>query len=111
MPTRKLQVFDQYRYCPRSVLAPGDHFRVGGGPVYVTDSGKVIPMYDRGEFVFQRFCIRGASKWIEAYRADGGGVAILWVGRTGRSLVAPNLRHRPYKITRVRSRKAGCRSR
>jgi hypothetical protein len=56
MSTRKLQVFDQYRYGPRSVLTPGDRFRVGGGPVYVTDSGKVIPMYDRGEFVFRRFC-------------------------------------------------------
>ena len=68
-------------------------------------------MYDRGEFVFRRFCIRGAAKWIEAYRADGGGMAILWVGRAGRSRVAPNLRHRPYKITRVRGRKPGCRSR
>ncbi len=111
MSTRKLQVFDQYRYGPRSVLIPGDRFRVSGGPVYVTDSGKVIPMYDRGEFVFQRFCIRGAAKWIEAYRADGGGLAILWVGKAGRSRVAPNLRHRPYKITRVRGGKAGLRSR
>ena len=110
MSTRKLQVFDQYRYGPRSVLTPGDRFRVGGGPVYVTDSGKVIPMYGRGEFVFRRFCIRGAAKWIKAYRADGGGRAILCVGRAG-SRVAPNLRHRPDKITRVRGRKAGCRSR
>ena len=111
MRTRKLQVFDQYRCGPRSVLTPGDRFRVGGGPVYVTDSGKVIPMYDRGEFVFRRFCARGAAKWIEAYRADGSGLAILWVGRAGRSRVAPNLRHRPYKITQVRGRKAGRRSR
>ena len=111
MPTHELQLFDHYRYGPRSVLAPGDRFRVGGGPVYVTDSGKVIPMYDRGEFVFRRFCVRGAAKWIEAYRADGGGLAIFWVGRAGRSRVAPNLRRRPYTITRGRGRKPGLRSR
>ena len=111
MPTRSLQVFDQYRYGPRSVLTPGDRFRVRGGPVYVTDGGKVIPMYDRGEFVFRRFCVRGAAKWIEAYRAGGGGVAILWVGRAGGSRVAPNLRHRRYRITRIRGRKAGRRTR
>ena len=42
MSNRKLQVFDQFRYGRRSVLVPGDHFRVSGGPVYVTDAGKVI---------------------------------------------------------------------
>src|SRR3972149_6592423 len=73
MSTRKLQVFDRYRYCPRSVLVPGDRFRVHGGPVYVTDDGKVIPMHERGQFIFRRLCVRGASKWIEADRAGGGG--------------------------------------
>jgi hypothetical protein len=29
-------------YGPRSVLAPGDHFRVGGGPVYVTDIARPL---------------------------------------------------------------------
>jgi len=102
MSTRKLQVFDRYRYCPRSVLVPGDRFRVHGGPVYVTDDGKVIPMHERGQFIFRRLCVRGASKWIEAYRADGSGLAILWVGKPGRSRTVPNLRRRPYKVTRVR---------
>ena len=30
MSSRKLQTFDEYRYGPRSVLKPGDKFRVGG---------------------------------------------------------------------------------
>ena len=101
MTRRKLQVFNQYRYGPRSVLIPGDRFRVAGGPVYVTDGGTKVPMAERGVFVFRRYCVRGASKWIEAYRADGGGVAILWMGKTGRSRTVPNLRRRAYRITGI----------
>jgi len=64
-------------------------------------------MHERGVFVFKKFCVQGASKWIEAYRADGGGIAILWVGRTGRSKAIPHLRRRPYRITgKVRQPKA-----
>ena len=99
MARRKLQVFDQFRYGPRSVLVPGDRFRVTGGPIYITDDGAKIPMAERGVFVFRRYCVRGASKWIEAYRADGGGVAILWMGKPVHSPVVPNLHRRPYRIT------------
>ena len=97
---RKLEVFDHYRYSPRSVLRPGDRFRVGGGPIYVADDGAKVPMYERGVFTFRRHCVRGASRWLEAFRADGGGLAILWVGRPARSRTVPNLRRRPYTITR-----------
>jgi hypothetical protein len=89
---------DQYRYGPRSVLVPGDRFRVTGGPVYVTEDGRAIPVADRGIFVFRRYCVQGAEKWIEAHRGDGGTV-ILWVGKTGRSRVIPNLRRIPYRVT------------
>jgi hypothetical protein len=99
MSSRSLQVFDQYRYGPRGVLVPGDRFRASGGPVYVTDDGKIIPMADRGTFTFRCFCVQGAAKWIEAYRGDGGGVAVLWVGKTCRSRTVPNLRRKPYRIT------------
>ena len=34
MLNRKLQTFDECRYRPRSVLKPGDKFRVGGGPSF-----------------------------------------------------------------------------
>ena len=100
MPRRKLQEFDQYRYGAWSVLRPGDRFRVMGGPVYITDDGRQFPMYERGEFVFCRYWERGAQKWIVARRADSGGTAILWVGRTMRSPQVPNIRRRPYRITR-----------
>jgi hypothetical protein len=98
MPSRSLQVFDQYRYGPRSVLVPGDRFRVSGGPVYVTDDGKTIPVADRGIFVFRRYCTQGAAKWIEAHRSDGSALIVLWVGKTIRSPVIPNLRRRPYRV-------------
>ncbi len=102
MADRKLQAFEEYRYGLRGVLVPGDRFRGSGGPVYVTDEGQIIPMYERGEFRFLRLCVRGASKWIEARQADRGGIAILWVGKPSRSPAVPNLRRKPYKISKVR---------
>jgi hypothetical protein len=111
MSRRNLEVFDHYRYGPRSVLVPGEQFRVSGGPVYVTDDGRKIPMADRGVFVFHRYCVKGTARWIEAYRADGG-LAILWVGKTGRSPTVPNLRRRPYRIRgNVRDPQLRCRRR
>ena len=101
MSRRNLQVFDCYQYGPRGALVPGDRFRVRGGPIYVTDDGKTIPVADRGVFVFRRYCVRGAAKWLEAYRADGSGLAILWVGKTSRSQAVPNLRRRPYRVSKV----------
>lgn len=99
MASRSLQVFAHYRYGPRSVLLPGDRFRATGGPVYVTDDGRVIPVADRGVFVFRRYCVQGATRWIEAHRSDGSGTVILWVGKTSRSPAVPNLRRRPYRVT------------
>ena len=55
-------------------------------------------MHERGIFVFRKFCVQGAARWLEAYRADGG-TAILWVGKTCRSRDVPNLRRKPYRIT------------
>ena len=102
MASRSLQVFDQYRYGPRSVLVPGDRFRATGGPVYVTDDGRAIPVADRGIFVFRRYCVQGAARWIEASRNDGSGMVILWVGKASRSRAVPNLRRRPYRLTRLK---------
>jgi hypothetical protein len=99
MASRSFQSFDEYRYGPRSVLLPGDQFRVQGGPVYITDDGRTIPLYDRGVFVFRCYCVRGASRWIEAYRQPGGGIVLLWVGKPCRSPIAPNLRRKPYRVT------------
>ncbi len=85
MSRRKLQVFDRYRFGPRSVLVKGDRFRVKGGPIYITDDGAKIPMYERGVLLFDKYCEQGAAKWIEAFRADGGGRVVLWVGSSMRS--------------------------
>ncbi len=98
MARRKLQVFEEYRYEPRSVLVPGDRFRVRGGPVYIAADGTVYRMYERGVFVFRRYCELGSSKWIEAKREADGRVVILWVGKSVRSKTVPNLRRRPYRI-------------
>lgn len=99
MAKRKLQDFDHYLYGKQGILRPGDRFRVSGGPVYVTDDGRLIPMYERGQFVFRAYCVRGREQWLEAYRADGGGIAILSVAKTHCSRVVPNLRCRPYRVT------------
>jgi len=106
MASRSLKVFDQYRYGPRSVLFPGDRFRASGGPVYVTDAGRVIPVADRGIFVFQRYCVQGAARWIEAQRGGGGGTVILWVGKASRSKIVPNLRRKPYRVRKLLGQKA-----
>jgi hypothetical protein len=104
-------MFDQYRYGPRSVLAPGDRFRASGGPVYVTDDGKAISVADRGIYVFRRYCVQGTARWLEAYRADGSGPVILWVGKPSRSRVTPNPRRRPYRVAKVQNTKAARRRR
>jgi len=100
MPQRKRKVFETYRYRPQSALQPGDRFRVQGGPVYITDDGRRFPMYERGVLIFRRYCEQGAKKWIDAYRADNGAAVCLWVGRSIRSAKIPNIRRRPYRITR-----------
>ena len=83
MAQRKLQEFDEYRYGPRSVLKPGDTFRVGGGPVYITDDGIEHMVAERGLFKFRRYCEQGAQKWIEAYPGGRWWCRAL-VGRKGR---------------------------
>ena len=93
------QVALEYRYGKRGVLRPGDRFRATGGPVYVTDDSRKLPMAERGVFIFHRYCVCGAARWIEAFRANGGGFVLLWVGPAVRSRTIENLRRRPYRIT------------
>lgn len=88
----------EYRFGPRSVLEPGDRFRVKGGPVYVTDDGRKIAMSERGILTFQRFCQSGSGQWLEAWRADGS-TAVLYVGRSRWSNTVPSLRRRRYRVT------------
>ena len=37
--------------------------------------------------------------------AGGGGLVVLWVGKTGKSPTVPNLRRKPYKIHKITDRK------
>ncbi|MGE0535183.1 MAG: hypothetical protein AB7O68_09420 [Pirellulales bacterium] len=95
----KLKTFDSYQFSTRGTLTPGDRFRVSGGPVYQCADGTKLRMYERGEFVFVRYCERGASKWLEAHRHPDGAFVVLWVGRSIASPLIPNLRRRPYRVT------------
>ena len=93
-------MFEEYRFGPRSKLVKGDRFRVAGGPVYVATTGQKIPMYERGVFLFDRYCEQGPAKWIEAFGSDGSGRVVLWVGRATRSKSVPGMVRRPYRVTR-----------
>ena len=110
MATRKLQIMDSFHFGHKSVLRLGDRFRVTGGPYYLTDDGERIPMYERGVFVFERYCVQGSAKWIDAHRADGGGHVVLWVGKPCWSKAVPNLRRRPYRITQKLGKKKASRT-
>ena len=105
MSKRKLEILDEYRYGPRSVLKPGDRFRVGGGPVYITDDGVEHSVAERGTFKFRRYCVQGAQKWLEAYTADGSSTVTLYVGKPCKSPTVPNLRRKPYKVRKVTDQK------
>ena len=102
MANRKSKTAFEYRYGKRGVLKPGDRFRVRGGPVYITDEGRKIPMGERGLMIFKRYCERGAEKWIEAASVNGSAYVILWVGKSCRSPVVSNLRRRPYRVRKER---------
>jgi len=101
MSPRRLKSEFEYRYGERGVLRPGDRFRVRGGPVYLTDDGQKIPMGERGIHIFQRYCERGAEKWIEAASVNGSSFVILWVGKSHRNPVVSNLIRRPYRVRKV----------
>jgi hypothetical protein len=105
MSNRKLQEFDEYAYGARSVLRPGDLFRVSGGPYYENEDGSKMLMAERGTFKFVRYCEKGASKWIEAGVVGGSGTVVLWVGKKRANPDLPRFKQRPYKIRKVTDRK------
>lgn len=94
----RLKVSHEYRFGPRSLLSPGDQFRVTGGPVYITDAGETISLAERGVFTFCRYCQQATTRWIEARRTGDCATIILVVSRTRSSPMLPNLRRRPYRV-------------
>jgi hypothetical protein len=98
MRNQKSEEFAEYRFGKRGILHRGDRFRVTGGPMYVTDAGKEIPVYDRGVFVFRRYCQQGSHRWIEACAEGTTATVILQISKRSRSPAIPNLRRRPYRV-------------
>jgi hypothetical protein len=98
MVQQQVREFGEYQFGPRSILRPGDRLRVRGGPVYGTENGETLGMYERGILVFRGYFELGSRKWIKAYKVDGGGVVIQWVGKSIKSPVVPGLRRRPYRV-------------
>lgn len=107
---RKLCVHDEFRYGPRSVLHPGDRFRVSGGPVYVTADGTKISLAERGVFLFRRYCVQGTNQWIDAIRESDHRAVSLWVGKVVRVRLLPALQRCPYRIRGVKSPRSPRRS-
>jgi len=97
---RNTKTFDRFTLGPRSYLVPGDKFRATKGPVYKTLDGDRLNLGSRGLFVFVCYCERGASKWIEARRVNGG-TEVLYVGRPRWSRVVSGLRLRPHKLRKA----------
>lgn len=95
---KPLQVFEEFRYGKRGVLTPGDPFRVAAGPVYLTDNGKRTALYERGVYVFRRYCVRGRGKWIEAHRPGVASTVILFLSASRHRQALATLRARPYRV-------------
>ena len=98
MSNRKLQTFDEYRYGPRSVLKPGDRFRVGGGPVYITNDGVEHCLRRAVSSSSAPTASRVLRNGLKLIPAGGGGIVLLWVGKACKSPVEPNLGRIPLII-------------
>jgi len=85
--------------CRQGTLTPGTMFRAKGGPYYVLATGRRVGLKEKGPFRFQRFCVAGNRRWIEAFSRDG--FCVLNVGRSYPSRVVPGLVNRPYRITAI----------
>lgn len=92
-----------YRVSVRVVLAPGDQFRVAGGPYYRLADGTRVPMAARGTFVLVAVD-RGRGGRVQLLAYGPGGFAVLHVAGRRRSGVA-GLVARPYRVRRVGGRK------
>lgn len=92
----------EYRYAKRGLLRVGQRFRVLGGPHYVDQAGKQIPMGVRGTFVFLRYCVDGRAKWIEAVRPNEVTIERLPVSRRKSSIEGYHAL--PYRVRAIRGR-------
>jgi len=96
-----------YQLGPRSVLRPGDRFRVGRGPTYRDGDGHEQSCALRGVFQLRGVVRRGKRIWLDAVRLDHGasaGTYLLYAsGPAYWHRDIPGWRCRPYAVRKVRS--------
>jgi len=88
-----------YQLSPRITLAPGDAFRVTGGPYYRLADGRRVPMAARGTFRLVEIVRQRSRVYLLAYGREGW--ALLHVEGRRRSAV-PGLVARPYRVRRLK---------
>ena len=96
-PTAETQT---YQLSPRVTLAPGDSFRVAGGPYYRMADGRRVPMAARGTFRLVEVVRQRSRVYLLGYGREGW--ALLHVVGRRRSAV-PGLVARPYRVRRVKT--------
>jgi len=89
-----------YRLSPRIVLAPGDSFRVAGGPYYRLADGRRVPMAARGVYRLVEVVRERSRVYLLGYGREGW--ALLHVEGRRRSAV-PGLVARPYRVRREKT--------
>ncbi len=90
---------NEYRIGPRSVLRPGDRFRVTDGPEWVVGDRR-LSMRARGVMTFRR-ATRHPSGYvfIEAHSDREGDVVLHVDGERPGNPDLPEMTTRPYRIT------------
>jgi hypothetical protein len=88
-----------YQLSPRIVLAPGDVFRVAGGPYYRLADGRRVPMAARGAYRLVEVVRERSRVYLLGYGREGW--ALLHVEGRRRSAV-PGLVARPYRVRRLK---------
>ena len=90
---------NEYRIGPRSVLRPGDRFRVTDGPEWV-DGDRRLSMRARGVMTFKRVTRHPSGYvYIEAHSDRDGDVVLHVSGERAPSPDLPEMTTRPYRIT------------
>jgi hypothetical protein len=91
---------ETYQLSPRIVLAPGDSFRVTGGPYYRLADGRRVPMAARGTFRLVEVVRERSRVYLLGYGREGW--ALIHVEGRRRPAV-PGLVARPYRVRRVKT--------
>lgn len=91
-----MNTLPNYQVSARVVLAPGDRFRVSGGPYWRTAGGERIPLATRGVCRLLAVCRDRRRTYLVVQASQG--IAVLHVEGRRRNKMMPELVCRPYKI-------------